>query len=465
MILNNKYEVEYGSDIKLLPVQKPSGVPTTLKYSVEDSSILTISENGLVTTLKAGTTKVNVEAECVTKSITIEVLRNILESEEVSFLVNSKYKLTDSKYKNMKWESGDEKIANVINGKIVGKKVGSVTLTGRNDFNEIKIKVNVLKEPKYILGNLITIQENEEYDFVKNNEMLKNSKFHWITSDSTIATIDENGKVKALKAGHVKIIAKNNDLLFENFIIIKAKSTTKIVNREDLNISDVSQMQLPNKPTENDLKWSSSDENIVKVEENGNITTVGYGTAIITAKSEKIEYVNQINVYEKLENQNNKNVTILKNDNLIAKNTVLNVTELSEFDSNYEQVSKKELGLSKYKMYDITLMLGDAEIQPNGEIIVEFEIPKEYDLNRIVVYRVEHDNTYTKLDRKILNEKIQIKTDHFSHYIIGEESKDESSIVNPQTGIFISLGVILVGGLVAGTIHFYTKKKRKFIRL
>lgn len=469
IVLDDKIDVEYGSKIKLSPTTKPEGVPTTIKYSTDDSSIITITNDGTITPLKVGSAKVFIGAECVVKYITVNVSHKKLEDENISININSKYDLTDAKFKNMKWESSDSKIANVENNQIVATKVGNVVLTGTNDTSKIKINVNVLSAPKYILGNLVSITEDEEYDFVKNNNVLKEQKLSWSTSDNKIATIDANGKLKAIKDGQVKITAKNDELLFENFVVIKSKSTSNISSTlgEELNIGNGSKIELPNKPSGDDLKWNSSNENIVKVDEKGNITTVGPGTAIITAKNDKSEFITQVNVYEKLENKDNKKVGILKNDNLIAKNTVLDVKEIKDSDKEYKQVSEKKLGLSKYKVYDITLLLDGVKVQPNGDVIIEFEIPEGYNPNKIVVYRVENDNTYTKLDSKIVNGKIQAKTEHFSYYIVAEEnaSSSESAINNPQTGTIISISILIIGSLVAGGIYYYTRNKRKFIRL
>ena len=133
----------------------------------------------------------------------------------------------------------------------------------------------------------------------------------WSSSDTSIATIDSQGKITGLKEGIITITAINNDSTnFEEerkatqeIEITKSSDTTNY----SLKISSNNNPSLPESMKVNDklqLKaildsdnesieskdvtakgatWTSSNQNIVKIDNNGLITAIAKGTATITA--------------------------------------------------------------------------------------------------------------------------------------------------------------------------------------
>ena len=73
-------------------------------------------------------------------------------------------------------------------------------------------------------------------------------------------------------------------------------------------------------------------------------------------------------------------------------------------------------------MYDINLINNNAKIQPNGKVKVSIPVPDGYDTSKIVVYRVDDDGTKTKYDMTIKDGFIIFETNHFSNYIVAEQS-------------------------------------------
>lgn len=132
----------------------------------------------------------------------------------------------------------------------------------------------------------------------------------WSSSDTTIATIDSQGKLTGLKEGKVTITALNNNPTYpeetqitSEFEIIKSSDTTnyflKISSNdntslpESMKVNDKLQLKVilnsdnesiePLDVTSKGVTWTSSDEKIVKVTENGLLTAIGKGQATITA--------------------------------------------------------------------------------------------------------------------------------------------------------------------------------------
>ena len=114
----------------------------------------------------------------------------------------------------------------------------------------------------------------------------------WSSSDEKIAKVDKNGKVTALKAGKATITVKSAsgkkatcEVTVEDGIMV----TSIKLNKTSLEIIYGSTNKLiatitPSNATEG-ITWSSSNEKIVTVNKNGEITTVAAGVAKITVKS------------------------------------------------------------------------------------------------------------------------------------------------------------------------------------
>ena len=114
------------------------------------------------------------------------------------------------------------------------------------------------------------------------------------TSDPTVATVDENGKVTAVGVGEALITATAVDggcnagctvRVFEEYTALDSIS---IEEQMDLSLGEQRSLEVTYSPENASVKevtWSSSDETIAYVDENGLITALKEGTAIITAEA------------------------------------------------------------------------------------------------------------------------------------------------------------------------------------
>lgn len=121
-----------------------------------------------------------------------------------------------------------------------------------------------------------------------------NNKITWNSNNTSIATVNENGEVKALKEGTVKITSKSTngkeDSIELNIKNPEIKISNIILNETNIsmNIGDTKQITItiePNNATNKTITWTSLNENIATVE-NGKVTAITEGTTDITATSE-----------------------------------------------------------------------------------------------------------------------------------------------------------------------------------
>ncbi|MEG0457531.1 MAG: SH3 domain-containing protein, partial [Oscillospiraceae bacterium] len=116
------------------------------------------------------------------------------------------------------------------------------------------------------------------------------------SSNKNIAIIDDKGKITALSSGFVTItIAASNGIQSEIVIEIKEKNNTILpeqlyLNFEKINIFKGENINIistiyPENVTNKKLIFSSNNENIASIDENGKITAKSIGIAEITVKT------------------------------------------------------------------------------------------------------------------------------------------------------------------------------------
>lgn len=123
----------------------------------------------------------------------------------------------------------------------------------------------------------------------------------WKSSNESIATIDESGKVKAINKGECTITAITKDGGFEATSKIKVTSeyevngiyfteqeqTIKIILGSNYKLNAII---TPATALNKNIKWRSSDNSIVSVDKDGVVTGNSIGDAIITAETEEGSY-------------------------------------------------------------------------------------------------------------------------------------------------------------------------------
>lgn len=129
-----------------------------------------------------------------------------------------------------------------------------------------------------------------------------NQKVTWKSSDSSIAKIDQNGKVTGLKTGKVTItvITKDGNKKATYTVVVKEKQK-EIVSTTGVTVSGPSEVKVnstitlsvkvkPNNATNKKVTWKSSDSSIASVNQNGKVTGLKEGKVDIIVRTEDGSY-------------------------------------------------------------------------------------------------------------------------------------------------------------------------------
>ena len=284
----------------------------SVTFTSEDEAIATVDEKGVVTAIGAGEVKITVATTDgrASAEITVEIRQQVEGIEftetEKTVSVDDVFDLTatilpaDSYNKGIEWKSSDDTVLAVEDGKVTALKTGEATITAVSAENgEIKAECRITVV-KYI--DTISFRENEikvekggEY-FIEVTYLpvdATETELTWISSDESILDVLENGKVRALKAGEAKLTVKTvrEDIFAECTVTVEVKSEALEldVEKTELYCGDTLQIKatvLPEDVTNKKVIFTSSDKDVLTVDENGVVTATGKGTAKIIAETE-----------------------------------------------------------------------------------------------------------------------------------------------------------------------------------
>ena len=123
-------------------------------------------------------------------------------------------------------------------------------------------------------------------------ENATNKNVSWSSSDESVATVDQSGKVTALKAGSAIITVTTSDggKIATCTVTVKEKVypvTGVTLDKTSLTLTEGDSQTLvativPENATNKNVSWSSSDESVAAVNQSGKVTALKAGSAIIT---------------------------------------------------------------------------------------------------------------------------------------------------------------------------------------
>ena len=287
----------------------------SVTWTSSNDAVATVDEYGVITANALGEAIItattidgsNLSATCkvtvmptLAESITLDQTEISLEATETATLVATILpELTTDK--SVIWKSSNEAVATVDEyGVVTAIALGEAIITATTtDGTNLSATCKVTVVPTLVES--ITLDKTEinleatqtaELTATVLPELATNKVVTWKSSDESAAIVDANGVVTAIALGESVITATTTDgtnlsatckvtvvpTLAETITLDKTEISLEATETATLIIT-----VLPELTTDKSVEWSSSNEAVAVVDENGVVTAVAVGEATITA--------------------------------------------------------------------------------------------------------------------------------------------------------------------------------------
>lgn len=289
-----------------------------LSYSSDNDGVVTVDAYGVIHAVRAGTANIRIESHDGGKTAQCEVtvLCHVSEiefdEESIIGFVGSEIQLEAkvlperASDQTVTWESSNDDVAIISkNGKLrlwaQGETDIKVTSTDNpNAWAVLHVKVLVHSESVSLDKSDANLFEGES---VQLNATIRPyddpALVKWTSSNESIATVSDSGLVTAKKLGQVTIKAQANDNP-DNYAICTVNVKKHVTG---VSISPVYDIYIfkgttqkinatvsPSNASDKSVVWSSSDDKIASVDENGIVKGLGKGQVIITVKTNDLGF-------------------------------------------------------------------------------------------------------------------------------------------------------------------------------
>ncbi len=311
-IENQPSDMIVGDRIDLLYTVTYYSGSSAVSFETSDSSVVEIEGETLIAH-SIGSADITAVLHNGTKVFTVEVSEILADSIEIidkvgELEVGKKLQLQceinpqNTTNQELVWQSERSDVASVSpQGEVTALEEGQTVISAQTGNGIVdSFKLNVLSIKPESIGivsenTLGYVGDTAELKATVFPEDTSNQTITWTSSDPSIATIDSNGKVQFKQEGSVVFTANCQECISSIELDVKRVRAQNIIFDKELMGIEGTTMEIgekvsiatrivPENTTYKELKYVSSNEDVVKIEDDS-LVTVGYGTAIITASN------------------------------------------------------------------------------------------------------------------------------------------------------------------------------------
>lgn len=265
------------------------GANQNINYVSNDTSIVTVDNNGNITALRKGTTTITITVDDTVLTLNVTVNNNpVLNINKKTIYAGNSFNLkVVGLIGNATFTSSNSKAATVnSNGKVTCKSAGNSNITVIANGVTLKCKVRVINpfikyKSKIYIKNSTTISIRG-----------KVGKATFKSSNKKVATVNSKGKITGKKKGTCTIIIRTNGVTLKKRITVinpkLNKNSTKLVQGKTFKLKVYG--------GNGKVKYSSSNNRIATVSKYGNIRAKYAGSCKITVIRNGIKLVCKIKV-------------------------------------------------------------------------------------------------------------------------------------------------------------------------
>ena len=251
--------MDKGATQQLKAKVSPDDKASQVVWSSSNESVLTVDANGLVTAVGDGDATITATVDGVSATTdTITVTTPVVKVSGVS-LSASNLKLAvggepstltatvepnNATNKNMSWSSSDPEVATVADGVVTPVKAGATTITVTTEDGEYSAtcKVTVIQP-----ATGITLDKQKVALVGAATEQLKatvvpaeaDQTVVWKSSNESVATVDQTGKVTSVSKGAATITASTEDGTYSQdcAVTVSNPATSLTIDQSSLNLA------------------------------------------------------------------------------------------------------------------------------------------------------------------------------------------------------------------------------------
>ncbi len=308
IILNTESaQLKVGENIRLeVTVLPEDATDKTVTWSAEDPNIAIVDDNGNVSAVSLGETTITARCGEVSASCRVSVISTLAESivlntESAQLKVGEGITLEatvlpeDATDKTIIWSSENTEIAVVDeDGNVTAHSIGETVITARCGEATANCRISVVPTPaeRIILNTesaQLKVGEGIRLEATVLPEDATDKTVTWYSEDQHIATVDVNGNVSAMALGNTAIVARSGETSAICWVsVVETPAESIFLNTEfaELKVGESIALEatvLPEEATDRTVRWSSEDETIAYVDDEGNVTALGLGETYIIA--------------------------------------------------------------------------------------------------------------------------------------------------------------------------------------
>jgi uncharacterized repeat protein (TIGR02543 family) len=297
-----------------------------ITWMSDNTSVATVDANGKVVSKGIGSAIISATTEdggfTATSTVTVTAVsvtgltldKSTLDLEGINSIGVLKATVVPSNATNKKvnWSSDNTSVATVdVSGKVTALAAGTATITATavdgSFMASTVVTVTIPIIPIAVTGitfdkstlNLVGINSTTSLIASITPTSATNQKVTWTSDNTAVVTVDINGLITSIGVGTATITVTTEDggmtavaTITVTLTPIVIPVTELIINKSSLNLTGIGSSEkltssiLPSNATNQNIRWESSDTKVATVSLDGIVTSVGKGTATITAMTE-----------------------------------------------------------------------------------------------------------------------------------------------------------------------------------
>ncbi|MBU3132609.1 Ig-like domain-containing protein [Clostridium gasigenes] len=325
----------------------------------------------------------------------------------------------------------------------------SITYTGGGVTPPTDVKVTGVVLDK--TSATIKVDESLQLNAILNPENATNKNVTWISSDEKVSKVDENGKVVAVSSGKatITVTTKDGDFKATSEIIVNneeitpptdVKVTGVLLDKtsETIKVNESLELKatvLPENATNKNITWTSSDEKVAKVDEDGKVVAVSSGKATITVTTKDGDFKATCEI-----TVNPKWTLINRIPTIAASNVAITVGDTFDPLKNVTASDYEDGDLTK----NIKVVKNQVDTKKEGEYKVVYQVSDSKDAitTKIVIVTVKAKEEVTPPSEEKEKEDANIPESNGTTIIEKIENpngKNEISIKEPSNEIRLEI--------------------------